>query len=392
MAAPEWRQLGTSGRLSASNPGEVLVRRSLSLCLLAVTPLLSALPVAAQGLLPPVFGDWAIGQTTTNQAATLEQAVGADAPIVQEYGYESIEHRDYFRAGQTVGVTLFRMVDPSSAYGAFTYLRPSGMPASSLARYAAASPERALVVVGNLVLDIRGAKLTQPENGFDSLVSAVVPKSDRRPYPDIAEHLPSEGLVPGSEHYVLGPLALQKLLPVAGGDWLGFSESAEAIMARYRKGSQEVTLLVAVYPTQQLAGERLSKVTPIVGTPEGTTPSQDHPVVLIDRKAGVISFVFSHSPGGYAKTLLGQVVYGHNVTWNAPSFKATEPSINVMIVGAIIGTGAIVLLAIVSGLGFAVIRLAVKAFFPGKVFDRPRNMEIIQLDLNGRSINTKDFY
>jgi hypothetical protein len=368
------------------------VRRTLIVCSLVLASLVAALPAAAQGLLPPVFGDWAIGQTANNQTATLEQSAGVDAPILQEYGYESIEHRDYFRAGQTVGVTLFRMVDPSSAYGAFTYLRPAGMPASNLTHFSAASQERALIVVGNFVLDIRGAKLNQPATSLDALVSSLAPKSDRRPYPDISEHLPSEGLVPGTERYVLGPLALQKLLPVVGGDWLGFSESAEAVMGRYRKGGQEVTLLVAVYPTQQLAADRLEKVSSIVGTPDGATPTPDHPAVLIDRKAGVISFVFAHSPGTYAKTVLGQVVYGHNVTWNAPSFKATEPSLNVMIIGAFIGTGAIVLIAIVSGLGFAVLRLIVKAFFPGKVFDRPRNMEIIQLDLNGRSINTKDFY
>ncbi len=392
MAAPEWLLPGTSGKLSASNPEEVLVRRILLVCVLAAAPFMSARSTGAQGLLPPVFGDWTIGQTASGQPVTLEQSVGADAPILQEYGFESIEHRDYVRGSKTIGVTLFRMVDPSSSYGAFTYLRPAGMPPSKLARFAAASPDRALIVVGNFVVDVRGEKLTQSGSGLDSLVSAIAPKSDRRPYPDIAEHLPSEGFVSGSERYILGPLALQKLLPVAGGDWLGFSESAEAILGRYRKGSQEVTLLIAVYPTQQLAAGRLEKVTATVGTPEGVIPTPNHPTVTIDRKAGVISLAFSHTPGEYAKTLLSEIVYGHNVVWNEPAFKATEPSINVMIVGAFIGTGAIVLIAIASGLGFALIRIVVKAFFPGKVFDRPRTMEIIQLDLNGRSINTKDFY
>ena len=78
--------------------------------------------------------------------------------------------------------------------------------------------------------------------------------------------------------------------------------------------------------------------------------------------------------------------------WNEPTFAITQPSINVYIVGAFVGTGAICLIAIVSGLGFALLRLVVKFFFPGKVFDRPRCIEIIQLDLNGRSVNTKDFY
>jgi hypothetical protein len=161
---------------------------------------MAALPAAAQGLLPPVFGDWAIGQTANNQTATLEQSAGADAPILQEYGYESIEHRDYFRAGQTVGVTLFRMVDPSSAYGAFTYLRPAGMPASNLTHFSAATPERALIVVGNFVLDIRGERLNQPATSLDALGHRLhrrrVPgrHDDRRP--GVRERLRRDGSDP----------------------------------------------------------------------------------------------------------------------------------------------------------------------------------------------------
>jgi hypothetical protein len=39
-----------------------------------------------------------------------------------------------------------------------------------------------------------------------------------------------------------------------------------------------------------------------------------------------------------------------------------------------------------------VFRLVVKKLFPGKVFDRPRSMEVIQLGLSERPVNMKDFY
>jgi hypothetical protein len=368
------------------------VRRILLASLFTLVVLMPSRPVSAQGVLPPAFGNWTIGQTSNAQPITLQQAAGNDAAILNEYGFETLEHRDYIRGNNTLSITLFRMVDPTAAYGAFTYLRPANMPDSKLAQYSAVSQNRALIVDGNFLLDVTGERIPASTDDLASLVTVITPKADHRPFPSIADHLPSEGLVPHSERYVLGPIALQKLLPVADGDWVGFSQGAEAILARYRKGAQEVTLLVAEYPTQQLAAARFEKMTPVLASLSSDRPSPEHPAVSSRREAGLIILAFDPHSGEYGKALLSQVIFGHNIIWNEPKFTVTEPSINVYIVGAFVGTGAICLIAIVSGLGFAALRLVVKFFFPGKVFDRPRSIEIIQLDLNGRSVNTKDFY
>ena len=63
----------------------------------------------------------------------------------------------------------------------------------------------------------------------------------RRPYPDIPDYLPQAGLEHGSEHYVLGPLALAQVFPVNGRiprDWIGFDSGAEGIVARYHLPGQ----------------------------------------------------------------------------------------------------------------------------------------------------------
>ena len=64
----------------------------------------------------------------------------------------------------------------------------------------------------------------------------------------------------------------------------------------------------------------------------------------------------------------------------------------VYIVGAFVGAGAIMLIAIFSGLGFGLVRIIVKKFYPGKVFDRRETMEVIQLNLSDHKVNMKDFY
>lgn len=367
------------------------MRRTVLVCLLAAASLIPFQRVSAQGVLPPTFGNWSIGQTSTATPATLDQSAGADATVFHEFGFKSVEHQEYSRGKETLSVTLYQMVDPTAAYGAFTYLRPASMPNSRLAQYSAATPTRALIVVGNFLLEVTGQRLTQSSDALQALIASVKPNADPRPYPIIAEHLPPDGMIPGSQRYAIGPLALQKYLPETGGDWIGFSHGAEAVLARYRKGAQEVTVLIVEYPTQQIAGKQFDAMTPILH-PNPPMPENANRVVGSLREADLVVLAFASRAGEFPDGLLRQVNYGHYVTDNEGKFKATEPSMPVYIVGAFVGTGAIMLIAIVSGLGFAAFRLVVKKFFPGKVFDRPRSMEVIQLGLSERPVNMKDFY
>ena len=50
------------------------------------------------------------------------------------------------------------------------------------------------------------------------------------------------------------------------------------------------------------------------------------------------------------------------------------------------------ILTIVSGVLFAGFRLLIKRLFPGKIFDRPENVEILQLGITSKPIEGKDFY
>jgi hypothetical protein len=364
------------------------VRRILLSCLIACSLLATAHLSAAQGLLPPSLGSWTAGAA---QAATLEQAAGADAAAIREYGFVAVERAEYARGAEALSVTLYRMADPSAAYGAFTYLRPAGMAPSNLSRFAAASANRALVVVGNFLIDANGAAVAQSRNDIESLAAALKSKADARPFPSIAGHLPTEGMVVGSEHYIMGPIALHALLPVGSGDWLGFSNGAEAISARFRKGGQEVTLLVVEYPTQQIAAKHFDSAQPILHS-SSDAPIPGYLFLAWERDDDLISIVFGPAPSTFANSLVKKVVFGHNITWNEPSYKATDLSWPTYVVGAFTGAGIIMLFSIVSGIGFGIIRVLVKTFLPGKVFDRHGSIEVLQLGLTGKPINTKDFY
>jgi hypothetical protein len=132
-------------------------------------------------------------------------------------------------------------------------------------------------------------------------------------------------------------------------------------------------------------------MTPIVH-PDPPTPENANRVVGSLRRGDLIALAVAPRAGEYPDGLLQDITFGHNVTSNEGKFKATEKSMPVYIVGAFVGAGAIMLIALFSGLGFAVVRIVVKKFYPGKVFDRRETMEVIQLGISDHKVNMKDFY
>jgi hypothetical protein len=48
--------------------------------------------------------------------------------------------------------------------------------------------------------------------------------------------------------------------------------------------------------------------------------------------------------------------------------------------------------AIAAGIGFGGIRVLVKIFLPNKIFDREKQIEILQLGIASKPIKAKDFY
>jgi hypothetical protein len=102
--------------------------------------------------------------------------------------------------------------------------------------------------------------------------------------------------------------------------------------------------------------------------------------------------VLAPSSAEYAKSLREAIDYQTQVTWNEPSQTATDPPITSTLVKIFYGTGVFMIAAFVLGIAFGGVRVVTKIFFPGKVFDRPNQMEILQLGLSGKRIDPTDFY
>jgi hypothetical protein len=368
-----------------------------SIFLLTIGLFLSAIPASAQGILPSSFAGWSgdpqpgTPAPVVNNDHNASMAAGQLAATQQEYGFVSGEQAAYSRASEKLQVTLYRMKDPSGAYGLYSYLRSPDMLRADITGHSAMSRERALVLDGNLVLDIHGADLQRSGKDLNALVASINPKAEQGPLPALSDHLPTKGFIDRSDKYILGPQTLNQFFPVTTNDWLGFDTGAEAEVARYHLDGRELNLLIADFPTPQTAQKKLTQLQQDYHVNAPSSDPNGSPI-FARRSITLLAIVSGARTREEANKVLDQIQSGTEVTWNEPTFQFKEPAITTMIVGAIIGTGIICCFALVSGLAFGGFRLVIKRWLPDKVFDRSSQMQVLQLGLGSKPINSEDFY
>src|ERR1700683_652604 len=76
---------------------------------------------------PASFAGWTQSGAAQSVGSSSDPRFPDLWPIFQEYGYASGTLQQYSKNGQTVSVALYRMRDPSGAYGLYSYLRAPGM-------------------------------------------------------------------------------------------------------------------------------------------------------------------------------------------------------------------------------------------------------------------------
>lgn len=348
----------------------------------------AVIPASAQAVLPQTFAGWTAGTTIV---PTIEFKDPTTEAVSREYGIVSIEKAAYSRGKDALNVSLYNMKDPSGAYGLYSYLRSPEMAHAEPGDHSVISRERALLLDGNLVLDVNGTDLPKVGKDLNALVAAVTPKAEQGPLPSLSEHLPVKGFVDRSDKYVLGPVTLNEVFPVSADDWLGFSHGAEAEVAKYKVNGRDMALLIADFPTPQVAQKRLVDLQQLYHL-NPKNPDANSSPLFAKRSITLLAIVSGAKTQAEADELLAQVASASEVTWNEPTFQFKEPSIGAMIVGSIIGAGVLCMFAVVAGIAFGGFRLLIKRYFPDKVFDRSATMQVLQLGLGSKPINSDDFY
>jgi hypothetical protein len=249
-----------------------------------------------------------------------------------------------------------------------------------------------LVELGDFLVQVIAPK-SLGESDLQELIKQLKAKADTAPLPPVRGYLPERDLVDGTQRYAQGAAGFANAVNSLGhpefagiSSDMGFATGAEpeVMAAQYASGANRGTLLLIAYPNPQLAEQHLRH---LAGVIPGVSASG-----ALERKGSVLSMVIAPSSKAYADKLQRSINYETQVTWNEPSTTATDPPIVSTLVKIFVGTGVFMLVALVLGVAFGGVRVLTKRFFPGKVFDRPEQMEVLQLGLSGKRIDPRDFY
>lgn len=340
---------------------------------------LSLLLLAAAGVakeprvLPRTFNGWQQTSSSIKSGSDPAAIDPADAAVLKEYGFAGFETAEYTRYGRTMQVKAARFHDASGAYGAFTYYLQPQMQKEDIGDQGASNNKRILFYRGNILVDASLEQLTAMSAEDLRALAASLPKptAASSALPALPGDLPKQSLIPQTARYIMGPVALDRLGVPLPSALIDFSMSPEVEFAQYRSSNGDASLTLINYPTPQIAGERLKSM-----------QSAGLPSAFYFRRSGpLVAAVSGSIPQSEAESLLASVNYDADVTWNQatkPNPKDDPYSLALSLVLLIVFVLGV---ALIFGFAFGGVRLVTKKFFPNRVFDRPEDVEIIQLNL-----------
>lgn len=352
-----------------------------SLCLAGLAGAWAAPAGSSATFLPSEFAGWRL----SSPPAVSQDAAKADpafAPLLKEYGFREMEQANYVRSDRVLKVKAARFADASGAFGAFSFYKQPEMAIENIGDQAASNNGRVLFVRGNIVVDAVLDRVTVMSAAElrDLAASLPLPTGNARDLPPVLGYLPKQARRANSVRYFMGAVGLGDVSTPISPELVDFGKGAEVAMAQYATsaGSQgDATLMVISYPTPQIAAERAKAIDAALHTTSRPEDSGSR----LKRSGPLVVLVSGQVSNGDAKSLLDQVNYDADVTWNQNTFFSKRDNIGNLLVGVILLVAILMGFALVAGLLFGGFRLLMKRLFPDRIFDRSKDVEIISLKL-----------
>jgi multisubunit Na+/H+ antiporter MnhC subunit len=191
--------------------------------------------------------------------------------------------------------------------------------------------------------------------------------------------MPSKGLVPGSEKYILGLEAAKRIMPSFRTDLIGFEYGAEVQLGQYKTDKGTSTLVSISYPTPQIARVRFGALKNFLGL------NQDHGEASVygTRRGSYLFLVLNAVNEGTATALINLFQVTEGVTWDQRY--VTEGSFTRQLVQMILAifllTAILIGACIVAGVLFFLSRRIAAKYFPESSWGRTDEDQLIRLNL-----------
>jgi hypothetical protein len=306
---------------------------------------------------------------------------GGDPAIEREYGVKTVVLRTYHLADQHAELLLEETPDPTSAYGLFTFYQTAGLIMVKGMDLTLLGPGSAMMARGRFLIRVHqkaGPEISQ--NNLQALLILVGgTRSPRQDAASLPTPLPSQGLVAGSERYLLGLEAANRVLPKFRTDLIGFTQGAEAQVGTYASGSANAMVLAITYPTPQIARARYTLMESLLNVNQNRGPES----VYGRRSSSIIILVLGSGSEPAARKLIDQFRVTANVSWNerAPDRGGFTMQVVRLVLANIMLSFIISGFALGGGILVFLSRRAATKWFPDSWAD-PEHDHIIRIKLN----------
>jgi hypothetical protein len=309
---------------------------------------------------------------------------GGDPAVETEYGVKALELRTY-RLGSSgkseAQVLVEPATDATSAYGLLTFYRtPDAKPESGIQLAVRDSVETLMARGSNFIRFLHRKDSPLSEKDYQALLVFVGgSKPSESTIKSLPPPMPSKGLIPGSEKYLLGLEAAKRVLPAFRTDVIGFEQSAEMQLGQYRTDKGNATLVSISYPTPKIARVRFGALTNVVGLNR-----TDRGAPAFGVRHG--SYVFLALNAGNQQTasgLLNLFQVSQGVSWDQKYVSERTFTLQLvhMILAIFLLTAFLLAACIVVGVLFFLSRRFAAKFFPNSQWGRTDEDQLIRLDL-----------
>ena len=273
---------------------------------------------SGQTILPASFSGWAMEGAA--KTGTSPSAIdGANASVLNEYGLKDFSEGTYRHGAGTVNVRAMQFADATGAYGAATFYRKPGMKSLEIGNGGAGDAHEVVfwsgVTVVDATFDSSGAQIASALKALPTTLPPV--GGSIGVVPTLPSYLPADSLDKSTVRYAIGPAAYTLGGGVLPPEMLDFSRDAEVVTAQYTLHGDTGTLTLIEYPTPQIAIHTEQMLDALLKGPLPVTLQRSSAAALGVRRSGpIVALTSGNFSGAEAQSLLAQIKYQADVTWN----------------------------------------------------------------------------
>lgn len=306
---------------------------------------------------------------------------GGDAAVEKEYGVKSLELRTYKLEKEQAQAVVEPAPDATAAYGLLTFYQTPSMTPEKEVQLAVRDSHETLMARGNnFIRFLRSDGSSLSEADYHALLVFVGgSKPSESALKSLPPPMPSQGLLPGTEKYLLGLEAAKRVLPTFRTDLIGFDQAAEMQLGRYETGKGTATLISISYPTPQMARIRFGSLKDFLSLNQDRGEGS----VYGERHGSYVFLALNAGNQATATSLLDLFQVTQGLSWDQKY--TSERSFTLQLVHMILAifllTAFLVAACVVVGVLFFLSRRFAAKFFPDSQWGRTDEDQLIRLNI-----------